>query len=118
MARYEQRIPRARKEIAKRKALANDPTFVHLARCGDVYAASMRYGMSRRSLFRLAKLDPRAVKRFGITTIWDFAIMDALIDRLPLAKDAPAHQQENLAKSRRVKAAKEFAAKAADAAQA
>jgi hypothetical protein len=96
MARYEQRIPRARKEIAKRKALANDPTFVHLARCGDVYAASLRYGMSRRSLFRLAKLDPRSVRRLGTRTVWDFAILDTLIDKLPLASEAPAHQLRNL----------------------
>jgi hypothetical protein len=99
-----------------------DADFIHLARCGDVYTAERRYGMSRRSLFRLAKLNPKAVKRFGARTLWDFAILDELIEQLPLASQSPAHQQENLAKARRVKAAKEFAAKAeaaaADAAQA
>src|SRR5262249_37104994 len=106
MARYKHRLPRAKKEIAKRKLLANDPTFVHLARCGDVYAASMRYGMSRRSLFRLAKLDPRAVRRFGNRSIWDFSVMDEIIDKLPLAAEPGCIQQDHITKARRMRAAK------------
>jgi len=88
----------------------SDPT-VHLQRCGSVYDAERRYGMSRRSLFRLAKLNPRAVRRFGMRSVWDFAVLDELIEKLPLASESPAHQQENLAKARRVKAQKELAAK-------
>jgi hypothetical protein len=107
---------RRKQEPMPTETAVEEPLF--LARTGDVYHATRRYGVSRRTLFRLAQLDPRAVKRFGNRTLWDYAVLDQIVDKLPLAKDAPSVQQLNLMRARAAKARAKLDEMRAEAAKA
>lgn len=73
-----------------------DHELIFLPRAGDARDAALRYGVSVRTMQRLAKDHPQITKRLYGSTVFDFAAIDAVFDALPLAADVPSRREVNL----------------------
>jgi hypothetical protein len=58
-------------------------------RFGKLPAASEYCGLSRATLYELAPKHPGLFRKHGTATLVDFAVLDAILDNLPIAEIKP-----------------------------
>jgi hypothetical protein len=68
-------------------------------RCGSIPRAIQRYGISRSLIYRMAKTNPKLLRRWFGRTVVDYAEMDCLVDALPTVAQNKLRRATNLKSS-------------------